>query len=96
MTSLLNLLEDLGNSISLYSAYEDEILFDQPRFRNAMAAVYMDIINILIKARKILTKHRTRKPIFLLSTHNWRICAVADYEKKNRKPGMYDHPAILC
>jgi transcriptional regulator of met regulon len=82
MTSLLNLLEDLGNNISLYSAYEDEILFDQPRFRNAMVAVYMDIINILIKARKILTKHRTRRPVFLLWMHNWRICAVANYEKQ--------------
>ena len=69
MTSLLNLLEDVGNSVSLYTVYEDEILFDQPRFQNAMISVYMDIIAILVKARKILMKHRTLKSLSIPSSY---------------------------
>lgn len=57
-TSILNLLEDLGGKVSVYSVYAEEAAFDQPRFQNALATVYIDIISILVKAGQKLKKNR--------------------------------------
>lgn len=55
----MNLLETLGAKFTLYNAYEEEMLFDQPRFQHALSIVYMDIIAILVKTRQKATKNRT-------------------------------------
>jgi cell division FtsZ-interacting protein ZapD len=60
--SILNLLEDLGAKVSVYSVYTEEAAFDQPRFQNALATVYMDIISILVKAGQKLKKNRMLSP----------------------------------
>jgi hypothetical protein len=57
MASILNMLEDLGTTVSLYTTYE-ELFFNQPRFQHAMFNVYLDIIAMLSKAGKAFKKRR--------------------------------------
>ncbi|KAI0473906.1 hypothetical protein GGR56DRAFT_696525 [Xylariaceae sp. FL0804] len=54
-SSVLCLLESLGRTVSLYSAYED-LYPGQPRFQHALVRVYADIILVLGKARKMFRK----------------------------------------
>ncbi|KAL9084695.1 MAG: hypothetical protein Q9165_007943 [Trypethelium subeluteriae] len=54
--SLLGLLEDLGSAVSLSTEFEDMFL-EQPRYQRALVDIYMDIIAILGKVRKMLKKN---------------------------------------
>lgn len=56
IASILDLLEDLGSHVSLYSSYE-ELFFHQPRFKKALVDVYIDIGVILAKARNAFNRN---------------------------------------
>ncbi|KAI1366691.1 hypothetical protein F5Y08DRAFT_300756 [Xylaria arbuscula] len=55
-SSLLKLLERLGSTVSLYGEYLE--MFRYHRFQVALGDVYLDIICILGKARKMLQRNR--------------------------------------
>ncbi|KAI1866917.1 hypothetical protein JX265_007493 [Neoarthrinium moseri] len=63
--SLMDLLEDLGRAASLYTQY-DNMYSHHPRFQNALVNVYVDIMLVLQKARKMFSKSNFRDDIVLV------------------------------
>lgn len=56
MSSILDLLEDVGSQVSLYSSYE-KLFFNQASFKKALLDVYLDISAILAKARSTFSQN---------------------------------------
>lgn len=52
---LINMLEMLGNTLSIYSEYE-KLMSDDNRVRMALDSVYTDVLSILMKAQTIFQK----------------------------------------
>ena len=55
LTSLVDLLEEIGNMVSLYGQYE-EMFLDQPRFQAALGDLCEDILEVLVKACRVFKK----------------------------------------
>lgn len=52
---LIDMLEKLGTTLSLYGQYED-LFPDDPRFKNALCAVYRDVLTLLEKAKHVFRR----------------------------------------
>lgn len=85
--SVISLLDELGKTVSLYAEYEG-MFAAHPRFQNALVDVFVDIIGVLAKARKVFSK--SSKPALaaspLRSRNPW---AKSGYRVGDATPVFY-------